>query len=107
MTKRAERKLDFTQKFLLRMAGFLTVALAVAFGLVHAPQSQAQSPANNTAQDLSGTWQGTLHAERDLRTVVKITKAGDGAYKAQWFSIDQAGQPFRPTRSRSMARPLK
>ena len=93
MTKRAERKLDFIRKLLLSAAGLLAVAAPVVFGVVHATMSQAQSPASNTAQDLSGTWQGTLHAERDLRTVVKITKAGDGAYKAQWFSIDQPGQP--------------
>ena len=27
--------------------------------------------------DLTGNWQGTLQAGRDLRTVVKISKAGD------------------------------
>src|ERR1700728_4086159 len=39
---------------------------------------------------IEGTWQGTLHAGRDLRLVVKIT--GDGAAtKAMMYSIDQGG----------------
>ena len=46
------------------------------------------------AQDIVGTWQGTLtlpgHA---LRTVVKITKDG-AAYKSVFYSIDQTGRPF-------------
>ncbi len=45
----------------------------------------------NPARDLTGTWQGTLHAGKDLRTVVKITKDDKSAYKAQFFSIDQGG----------------
>ncbi len=93
MSGHVARKLNFSRKLLLTAAGSVAITVPIVFGLVHSPQSWAQSPANNTAQDLSGTWQGTLHAERDLRTVVKITKARDGAYKAQWFSIDQPGQP--------------
>ena len=46
------------------------------------------------AQDISGTWQGTLSAGgRDLRTVVKISKA-DAGYKSVFYSIDQGGQPI-------------
>ena len=30
---------------------------------------------SNAQQDVTGTWQGTLQAGRDLRTVIKITKA--------------------------------
>jgi uncharacterized protein (TIGR03435 family) len=41
-----------------------------------------------SAQDLVGTWQGTLQASgRDLRTVFKI--ANDGGLKATMYSIDQ------------------
>ena len=43
------------------------------------------------AQDITGTWQGTLQAGRDLRTVLKISKA-DGNLKAVLYSIDQGGQ---------------
>ncbi len=40
-------------------------------------------------KDISGTWQGTLHAQADLRTIVKIDKAPDGAWAANFRSIDQ------------------
>ena len=41
--------------------------------------------------DITGTWQGTLHAGKDLRTVLKISKEG-GALKGTFYSIDQGGQ---------------
>ena len=50
-----------------------------------------QPPAANPAQSLADTWQGTLHAGKDLRTVVKIAKADGGGYKAVFYSIDQGG----------------
>ena len=44
------------------------------------------------AQDMAGTWQGTLQAGgRELRIVIKITTDG-GALKAVMYSIDQGGQ---------------
>jgi uncharacterized protein (TIGR03435 family) len=44
------------------------------------------------AQDITGTWQGTLVAgKQELRTVIKISKA-DGGLKAVFYSIDQSGQ---------------
>jgi uncharacterized protein (TIGR03435 family) len=51
------------------------------------------------AQDLTGTWQGTLTLPngRDLRTVIKVTKEGN-ALRGVMFSIDQGGQgiPVNP-----------
>jgi hypothetical protein len=41
------------------------------------------------AQDLTGTWQGTLQAGRELRVVFKITKADGDGLKALMYSIDQ------------------
>jgi uncharacterized protein (TIGR03435 family) len=41
-------------------------------------------------QDITGTWQGTLQAGRDLRTVIKVSKDG-GELKAVVYSIDQGG----------------
>jgi hypothetical protein len=49
------------------------------------------------AQDIADTWQGTLHAGKDLRTVIKIAKANSGGYKASFYSIDQGGIPFPVT----------
>jgi uncharacterized protein (TIGR03435 family) len=42
-------------------------------------------------QDIAGTWQGTLSAGRELRTVVKIDKADGNELKAVLYSIDQGG----------------
>ena len=40
------------------------------------------------AQDITGTWQGTLSAGRELRTVIKITKEATNL-RAVLYSIDQ------------------
>lgn len=43
-------------------------------------------------QDITGTWQGTLHAgQNNLRTVLKISKDGT-MLKGTFYSIDQGGQ---------------
>src|SRR5712691_3144801 len=44
------------------------------------------------AQDITGTWQGTLQAGRELRTAIKISKADGGDLKAVLYSIDQGAQ---------------
>lgn len=46
------------------------------------------------AQDITGTWQGTLRVPsgRELRTVMKISKTKTGALQAVLYSIDQGGQ---------------
>lgn len=45
------------------------------------------------AQNIAGTWQGTLQApQRSLRLVMKITRADDETLKATFYSIDQGGQ---------------
>jgi uncharacterized protein (TIGR03435 family) len=46
------------------------------------------------AQDIAGTWQGTLKpGPKDLRLVIKISH-GDDKLKAVMYSIDQGGQPI-------------
>lgn len=52
----------------------------------------AATPAPNP-KDIVDNWQGTLHAGRDLRTVLKITKDDKGVYKGVFYSIDQGAQP--------------
>ena len=94
MADRVARKLNFTSKLLLSVAGWLTVAALALFGLVDAAQSRAQTPTDNKPPSIADTWQGTLHAGKDLRTVVKISKADDGGYKAVFYSIDQGGDGF-------------
>jgi uncharacterized protein (TIGR03435 family) len=90
MADHVVRKLDIS-KNLLSAAGCLVVAAIALFGLVAAAQNQAPSPTGNAVQGIAGTWQGILHAGKDLRTVVKISKADDGGYKAVFYSIDQGG----------------
>lgn len=46
------------------------------------------------AQDLTGNWQGTLRASKDLRMILVVTKAG-GSLQAKLYSIDETAQPFR------------
>ena len=45
------------------------------------------------AQDIAGNWQGTLQTGKELRTVLKISKADGGGWKGILYSIDQGGQP--------------
>ena len=80
----------------LNQVGIAALALSIAFGFVSVNQARAQAaaPAANPAQSIADTWQGTLHAGRDLRVVAKISKADGGGYKAAFYSIDQGGDPI-------------
>jgi uncharacterized protein (TIGR03435 family) len=76
---------------LLALACFAGVG-PIAFG-AQAPAA-TPAPANADPMRIDDTWQGTLHipqANRDLRIVVKITKAENGALKVVNYSIDQGG----------------
>jgi len=46
------------------------------------------------AQDLTGNWQGTLKASKDLRMILVVSK-DDGKLQAKLYSIDETPQPFR------------
>src|ERR1700677_4742469 len=46
------------------------------------------------AQDLTGNWQATLKASRDLRMILVVSKE-DGRLQAKLYSIDETAQPFR------------
>ena len=93
MTQQTGRKLDLSRKLLLSVAAVMAVAWPLTFGLVHATQVhatqvRAQSAPANPAVNIATTWQGTLHTDRDLRFVVKITKAGDGTLRGTFYNID-------------------
>src|SRR4051794_38509479 len=61
--------------------GFKTLALA------------ALSATALFAQNIVGTWQGTLQTpNRPLRLVMKLTRADDESLKAMFYSIDQNGR---------------
>ena len=88
------RKLKFNRKattvLVLIGAGLITAL----FGGMNASQANAQAAPVTQAQKIDDTWQGTLHIpqQKDLRTVVKITKAATGALQVVLYSIDQSGQ---------------
>lgn len=45
---------------------------------------------------IEDTWQGMLHLQqRDLRTVLKVTRGADGALAGTMYSIDQGAQPVK------------
>lgn len=88
MTEQIGRKLDLSRKLLLCVAAVMAVGLPVGFGLVHVVQVRAQASPADAASGIAGTWQGTLHTNRDLRFVIKITKAGDGTLRATFYNID-------------------
>jgi uncharacterized protein (TIGR03435 family) len=49
------------------------------------------------AQDISGNWQGTLHAEKDLRIILNFYKGEKDGWSAKMYSIDQGGMPINAT----------
>lgn len=72
---------------------FSLVMCAGEVNVVHAQAVPAATqPAPVSPHDIADTWQGTLHAGRDFRTVIKITKDDKGVYKGIFYSIDQGGQ---------------
>jgi uncharacterized protein (TIGR03435 family) len=94
MNECALRKQRFSRKLSLSLAGIAALAMPIVFGLVNVNQASAQAAAPSAARDIVGTWQGTLHAGQDLRTVIKVTKADGGSYKADFYSIDQNPSPI-------------
>jgi uncharacterized protein (TIGR03435 family) len=92
------RRLGFGGIFLLLGIMVVGSKSIVAQGV---PTSQAQAgaaPASETHAkgDISGDWQGTLQAQRALRTILRVTKTDKG-WAAKMYSIDQGPQPFSAT----------
>jgi uncharacterized protein (TIGR03435 family) len=92
MMEQVSRTLNFGRKLILSMT-LAAVALPFGLGLSGATTANAQVPVD-AAKGIVGDWQGTLHAGKDLRIIVQITK-DDGKLKAQMYSIDQTPQPFK------------
>jgi len=97
MPESSARKLSFNAKMLGQLAIAIVPSIFMVQGIVGAKPAGAQAAAPPTSPDIVATWQGTLHAGQDLRTVLKVTKADTG-YKADFYSIDQGGQPFPVTK---------
>jgi uncharacterized protein (TIGR03435 family) len=87
-------KLGLNGRPVLRAAVIAALGGAMLFALVSGTWGRAQTaaPATPPKTGIDDTWQGTLHApQKDLRTVLKITKAESGALKVTMYSIDQGG----------------
>jgi uncharacterized protein (TIGR03435 family) len=90
MSDRAARKLDFILRLLLCIG---------IMNSLHTIHVRAQAKAENPTQNIADTWQGTIHPGRDLRIVVKISKADDGGYKSVFYVIDQNGDEHPATKT--------
>lgn len=92
-TNRHRFLISFTRRTLLtagRAAAMVFRVLPIVFTSVHGAGAYAQN-APASPHDIADTWQGTLHAGRDLRTVIKISKDDKGSYKGVLYSVDQEG----------------
>jgi uncharacterized protein (TIGR03435 family) len=67
-----------------RGSWYVAVRLAVAVGLI--ALGLLARPA--AAQDLTGTWQGTLSAAKDMRMVLKVSKRAGGGWEGILYSLD-------------------
>ncbi|HMH13008.1 MAG TPA: M56 family metallopeptidase [Edaphobacter sp.] len=83
------QRLSMARKLALSLAGVLSIVMPVTFGVLHGSRVYAQSPVKQNPDD---TWQGTLHAQKDLRIVLKVAKTPEGTLKSLFYSIDQGGQ---------------
>lgn len=88
------------QIVLLASCSFASIILALVtcaghLNTVHAQTIPATAPATPASpHDIADTWQGTLHAGQDLRTIVRITKDDKGGYKGVFYSLDQGANPI-------------
>jgi hypothetical protein len=46
-------------------------------------------------QNISGSWQGTLHGRADSRSIVKIDKTRDGSWSANLFNLESPDRGSR------------
>ena len=99
MVERVARRVGFSGRVLLMVAGWMVVTELKAMP----PTSQAQSaPAPAQASeahahgDIAGDWQGTLQTQKSLRIILRVTKTDKG-WSAKTYSIDQGGMPISVT----------
>ena len=72
-------------------------ALLIVSGASCTNRARAQSTAASPAQSIAGTWQGAFPGGNKRRVVIKITRAGDGVYKADYYNIDGNPVPHPAT----------
>ena len=99
MAERVARRVGFSGRVLLMVAGWMVVTELKAMP----PTSHAQSvPAPAQASeahahgDIAGDWQGTLQTQKSLRILLRVTKTDKG-WSAKTYSIDQGAMPISVT----------
>jgi uncharacterized protein (TIGR03435 family) len=70
----------------------------VALAMPVLGQAGAALPASlSPAQDIAGTWQGTVHAGMDMRVIATISATGNGQYEALFYGIDESDVAVSPS----------
>ena len=64
MSENVARRLDFSRKLLLTVAGLLAIALPFVVGLLHATPSQAAAQASNAAEVTPGYETASIQTEK-------------------------------------------
>lgn len=100
MANRPRLNLNLSKKAGLVLAGLVAIAIPVILGITHATELRAQIQ-SAAKQEISGTWQGKVAVpqapNREVRLVLRITKADAGALKALLYLIDQDPTPLSAT----------
>ena len=96
MAEQVARRVNFSGRVLLVVAGLMAVAELTAVtpgSLAQAASAPAQASEAHAHGDISGDWQGTLQAQKALRTILRVAKTDKG-WSAKMYSIDQGGMPI-------------
>lgn len=75
----------------LATAAATLIAMSVAPIRAQDSQASTGNAAAPAASGVEGTWQGVLHAGRDVRLVVKVSKDAKGGYEAVLTNADEGG----------------
>jgi len=96
MAERVARRVNFSGRVLLVVAVLMAVAELTAVtprSLAQSAPAPAQASEAHAHGDISGDWQGTLQAQKALRTILRVAKTDKG-WSAKMYSIDQGGMPI-------------
>jgi hypothetical protein len=86
------------RRFLRYRSAVLALTGVVGFSLLAMGCGSGRSPGSGVAQEITGTWQGTLHVAGDQRIVMKIEKTDTGRWKAVLYDADSR-TPGRPAKA--------
>jgi uncharacterized protein (TIGR03435 family) len=73
------------------VATLVLMETSVARSFAQGAQASGGNTATSATSDVVGTWQGVLHAGRDVRLVVKVSKGAKSGYEAVLTNADEGG----------------